>query len=56
MTQNLIARRKKLMSIGLSYDLANAKCEDKEPENPAVAVGVTGVAQLALAAIVDASN
>ena len=55
-TQNWLARREKLMSIGLSYDLANAKGQGKEPEKPAAATAVTDVAAPATVAVVDASN
>jgi hypothetical protein len=34
-TQNWLARREKLMAIGLSYDLANAKGQGREPEKKA---------------------
>jgi hypothetical protein len=39
-TQNWLARREKLMSIGLSYDLANAKGQGSEPEEKADSASV----------------
>lgn len=56
-TQNWLTRREKLMSIGFSYDIANAKGQGKEPE-PAVGktTDVAPTAPSAPAAVVDASN
>jgi hypothetical protein len=55
-TQNWLARREKLMAIGLSYDVANAKGQGSEPEKkPDPAPSVTQHAPPP-AAVVDASN
>lgn len=56
-TQNWLARREKLMSIGLSYDIANAKGQGKEPEPAArTPTDATPTAPSEPAVAVDASN
>jgi Calpain family cysteine protease len=58
-TQNWLARREKLMTIGLSYDVANAKGQGKEPEPKASTTDVAPSAPSAPSApavAVDASN
>jgi len=55
-TQNWLARREKLMSIGLSYDLANAKGQGSEPDKKETKSDAVPAPIPAPTLAVDASN